>query len=310
MLEKKFKNVDLGIEITSFIDKKLRVWFKAKEVAQILGYKDTNQAVRKHVSENHERNFLLTLPVESTGQQNYIKPKCSPVESTGQQNDTRAKYCIFLDEPGFYELVFKSRLPSAKIFREWVFSKVLPSLRKYGYYKIIDSKIKQRVLIDGKQYYKHPVFTNYAASKNGKVINAKTGRSIKMGNCGGYLHFTIYDKKLEKRINYYQHRFVFEVFKGPIPKCLEVDHINNDKTDNRIKNLQLLNPKQNIRKSKNKPIISTCIETGKEKRFKSFKKASIELGVCHGSISNICRKIRKTATSKKDGKKYTFRYLD
>ena len=146
MLDKTFKNVDLGIEITSFIDKKLRVWFKAKEVAQILGYKDTNQAVRKHVSENHKRTFLLTFPVESTGQQNCIKPKCSPVESTGQQNDTRAKYCIFLDEPGFYELVFKSRLPSAKIFREWVFSKVLPSLRKYGYYKIIDSKIKQRVL--------------------------------------------------------------------------------------------------------------------------------------------------------------------
>ena len=227
-----------------------------------------------------------------------------PVDSTG------CSMTYFLDEAGFYELVFKSRLPSARMFREWVFSKVLPSIRKYGYYRIIDSRIKQRVIIDGKKYYKHPVFSNYASSKNGKVINAKTGRTIKMGNCGGYLHFTIYDKKLEKRINYYQHRFVFEVFKGPIPKCLEVDHINNYKADNRIKNLQLLNPKQNIRKSKNKPIISTCIETGKEKRFKSFKKASIELGVCHVSISNMCRKIRKTANSKKDGKKYTFRYLD
>ena len=92
------------------------------------------------------------------------------------------------------------------------------------------------------------------------------------------------------------------MFKGPIPKCLEVDHINNDKTDNRIKNLQLLNPKQNIRKSKNKPIISTCIETGKEKRFKSFKKASIELGVCHVSISNICRKYVKQLHLRKMGK--------
>ena len=222
-----------------------------------------------------------------------------PPETGGQ---VQGRWIIFVDEPGFYELVFKSRLPSARIFREWVFTKVLPSIRKYGYYKIIDSRIKQRVIFDGKKYYKHQVFSKYAASKNGKVINAKTGRTIKMGNCGGYLHFTIYDKKLEKRINYYQHRFVFEVFKGPIPKCLEVDHINNYKADNRIKNLQLLNPKQNIRKSKNKPIISTCIETGKEKRFKSFKKASIELGVCHVSISNICRKKHKTATSKKDGK--------
>ena len=286
MIEKFFINNQLGIKFNSYIDEKLRVWFKAKEVAQILGYKNTEKAIKSHVSENHKRTFLF----------------CCPCETHGQQIDTRGKYCLFVDEPGFYELVFKSRLPSARIFREWVFTKVLPSIRKYGYYKIIDSRIKQRVIFDGKKYYKHQVFSKYAASKNGKVINAKTGRTIKMGNCGGYLHFTIYDKKLEKRINYYQHRFVFEVFKGPIPKFLEVDHINNIKTDNRIKNLQLLSPIQNIRKSLGKPIISTCIETGKEKRFKSFKKASIELGVCHVSISNICRKKHKTATSKKDGK--------
>ena len=317
-MEKVFNNRNLGIKFNSYIDKKLRVWFKAKEVAQILGYKNTEHAIKRHVSENHKKTFLLSCPPETGGQEIKCCPpetggqqiKCCPPETGGQQNDTRGKYCIFIDEPGFYELVFRSRLPSARIFREWVFTKVLPSIRKYGYYKIIDSRIKQRVIFEGKKYYKHPMFSNYAASKNGKVINAKTGRTIKMGNCGGYLHFTIYDKKLDKRINYYQHRFVFEVFKGPIPKCLEVDHINNYKADNRIKNLQLLNHKQNIRKSKNKPIISACIETGKEKRFKSFKKASIELGVCHVSISNICRKICKTATSKKDGKKYSFRYLN
>ena len=67
----------------------------------------------------------------------------------GQQNDTRGKYCIFIDEAGFYELVFRSRLPTAKMFREWVFSNVLPSIRKYGYYRTIDLKIKQRVIIEG-----------------------------------------------------------------------------------------------------------------------------------------------------------------
>ena len=50
MLEKSFKNEELGVEITSFIDKKLIVWFKAKEVAQILGYKKTRNAIEKHVS--------------------------------------------------------------------------------------------------------------------------------------------------------------------------------------------------------------------------------------------------------------------
>ena len=90
----------------------------------------------------------------------------------------------FLDEAGFYELVFKSRLPSAKIFRKWVFTKVLPSIRKYGYCRKIDSKRKQSVKVEGKKYFIHPAFTNYAASRNGEVINVKTGRNIKMSKSG------------------------------------------------------------------------------------------------------------------------------
>ena len=41
---------------------------------------------------------------------------------------------------------------------------------------MIDSRIKQRVIIEGVKYYKHNFFTNYAASKDGEVINVKTGR--------------------------------------------------------------------------------------------------------------------------------------
>ena len=79
-----------------------------------------------------------------------------------------------------------------------------------------------------------------------------------------------------------------------------------------MKNLQLLTHKQNIEKTKNKAIISTCIKDGKERRFISIKKAAIELNISAGNISNICckRKSYKTATSKKDKQKYTFRYLD
>ena len=81
------------------------------------------------------------------------------------------------------------------------------------------------------------------------------------------------------------------------------------KSDNRIKNLQLLTHKQNVEKSKNKAIISNCIKDGKERRFISIKKASIELDISAAHISNICRKKSKSATSKKDNHKYTFRYL-
>ena len=294
-LEKVFINKNLGIKFNSYIDNKLRVWFQAKQIASILGYSDTNQAIRKHVSENHKRTFLF----------------CSPVETTGQQIDTRGKYCLFVDEAGFYELVFSSRLPAAKFFREWVFAKVLPSIRKYGYYKLGDKRIKQRVIIDGVKYYKHPVFSNYAARKNGDILSLKNKKIIKMGKSSGYLNFTIYNEKLEKRINYLQHRFVYEVFRGPIPRRFEIDHINEIKTDNRLKNLQLLTHKQNAEKSNNKAIISINIKDGKERRFISIKKAAKELDINSTYISNICckRKSYKSATSKKDNQKYTFRYL-
>ena len=284
-LEKVFINRNLGIKFNSYIDHKLRVQFKAKEVATILGYKNTEKAIKSHVSENHKRKILLNQPCDSHG--------CSMT--------------YFIDEAGFYELVFRSRLPTAKFFREWVFSKVLPSIRKYGYYKFRDTKIKQRVIIDGKKYYKHPVFTNYAARKNGEVINVKNEKIIKMIKFNGYLYFGLSDEKLEKNKNYYQHRFVYEVFRGVIPNCFEIDHINEIKSDNRLKNLQLLTHKQNVEKSN---IINICISIWKERRFISIKKASIELDISASNISQVCRKKRKFLTSNKNGNKYIFRYLD
>ena len=159
------------------------------------------------------------------------------------------------------------------------------------------------------------MFSNYAANKNGEVINVKTGRNMKMNKVGsGYLQFTICNKKLEKRKNYYQHRFVFEVFKGPIPRFFEIDHRNSIKTDNRIKNLQLLTHKQNIGKSHNynKPIISINNKNGEKRRFFSIQEAAIELNIYASKVSSICcqRKSHKTSTSKKDGCKYTFKFLD
>ena len=118
----------------------------------------------------------------------------------------------------------------------------------------------------------------------------------------GYLKFVIYNKKIEKPLNYKQHRFVYEVFKGAIPSCHEVDHRNNIKTDNRIKNLQLLTKKQNLQKSLSKPIISINVGNGKEKKYFSIKLASIDLDINFSHISKICRKKCKTATLKKDGK--------
>ena len=310
LIEKKFINEELGIEFESYIDEECCVWFKAKQVAQILGYKNTEKAIKRHVSENHKRTFLFFHPRVSRGRK---IDTCCQYKTHGQQIDTRGKYCIFVDEPGLYELVFSSKLPKAKLFREWIFTKVLPSLRKYSYFNMFKSKIKKRVVINGVKFYKHDVFDNYAASKDGVVINLKTKRIIKMcKKNSGYLFFSIYNKNLKKTKSYFQHRFVYEVFNGKIPPHLEIDHINGDKTDNQKLNLQLLTHQKNVEKSISKPIISINIETGEKRRFDSIKKASIELDINKATISNICckRKSFKTAKSKKDGCKYIFKFLD
>ena len=273
IIEKKFFSDRLEIVLSSFIDNKQNVWFKGKDVAQILGYRDTKKAIKQHVS---EENKIIQLISSKAGgyvsppqvQQNETKGQKAGVDVSPPQVQ-QGRWYTFINEPGFYELVFSSKLKAAKKFRHWVFTTVLPSIRKYGYYKLFkdETRANQRVIIGGK----HPVFSNYAASKNGEMVNVKTGKIKKMTNNGfGYLFFTLYDKKLEKPKNYRQHRFVYEVFKGVIPRCLEIDHINNIKTDNRIKNLQIISHKKNVGKSKNKSIISINIKTCEKKRIRFY----------------------------------------
>ena len=119
ILEKSFINYQFGIKLNSYVDDQCNIWFQAKQVAQILGYKKTEDAIKRHISET-----------------NKIK-KVHPRETRG------CTFSYYLNEAGFYELVFRSRLPAAKIFREWVFSKVLPSIRKFGYFNMFKSKIKK-----------------------------------------------------------------------------------------------------------------------------------------------------------------------
>ena len=168
---------------------------------------------------------------------------------------------------------------------------------------------RQRVLIDGKKYYQHPVFSNYAASKDGEIINVKTQRIMKMNKkINGYYMFDVFDKNLEKPKTCCQHRFVYEAVRGVIPEGFEIDHINEVKSDNGIKNLQLLTHQQNVEKSNNKPIVSFNIETSEKKIFLSIKKASIELNINHSNISAICQKynIIKQQKGKNNGNRYTF----
>ena len=160
MLEKAFKNEELGIELTSYIDKQQNVFFLGKDVTKILGYKDSVNALKRHVSE--ENKMLRFMQVKFMGgvsppkqndrgrvsrpQQNDNRGRETRLQQNNRggdtppkQNDNRGKYYTIINEPGFYELVFGSKLEFAKKFRKWVFNTVLPSIRKYGYFKKFDN---------------------------------------------------------------------------------------------------------------------------------------------------------------------------
>ena len=110
LIEKQFENKSLNLTIVSYIDNKQNVYFKGKDIALALGYVDTDQAIRTHVDDYDKKN----LPVEATDQ---------------------VRHQIFINESGLYSIIFGSKLESAKKFKRWVMTEILPSIRKYGYYR-------------------------------------------------------------------------------------------------------------------------------------------------------------------------------
>ena len=122
MLEKTFKNEELGIKLTSFIDNQQNTWFLGKEVAESLGYSNVRKAIWNHVDSEDKK--LICWRTQN---------------GDGSNSDLRGKYYTFINESGFYSLVLSSKLETTKRFKHWITSEVLPSLRKFGYYKLFDN---------------------------------------------------------------------------------------------------------------------------------------------------------------------------
>ena len=169
---------------------------------------------------------------------------------------------------------------------------------------------REYVKYQGIKFFFHPFSKYYLASKSGQILSLKWNkrRILKLNNnCWGYLVFNFYENN--KKRQYFVHRFVYECFNGEIPKGKETDHIDGDKKNNLISNLQLLTKKENIRKSKCKKVKSFDIETKEEKIFDSLSQAAEFHQIYFSTVSAICRKINKTCKSKKDGKRYQFFYF-
>lgn len=107
-----FKNPEFG-EIRT-IEKNGEPWFVGKDVAAALGYERPTKAILDHVDDEDKDE----VPIQ---------------DSIGRSQNTP-----IINESGLYSLVLSSKLPTAKKFKRWITSEVIPSIRKHGAYMTPD----------------------------------------------------------------------------------------------------------------------------------------------------------------------------
>lgn len=116
-----FENEDFGSVRTLTIDGE--PWMLGKDIADILGYTNTAKAIRDHVDDEDKLTERIVL--------------------SGQYRSA-----VFINESGLYSLVLLSKLPSAKRFRRWVTSEVLPAIRKTGSYSTEEKLRNSNALLE------------------------------------------------------------------------------------------------------------------------------------------------------------------
>lgn len=117
------------MEVFKFEDKRLRTvtienqpYFIGKDVTEILGYQNNSRDINRHVDKEDRQNYRNS--------------------SFGNRGVT------VINESGLYSLILGSKLPSAKKFKRWVTSEVLPTIRKHGAY--MTDEMIEKVLTDPK----------------------------------------------------------------------------------------------------------------------------------------------------------------
>ena len=103
---KVFQNEEFGAVRTMTINGE--PYFVGKDVADILGYSNSRKALIDHVDEEDKNTVTIRDGIPGNPNQ------------------------VVINESGLYSLILSSKLPTAKRFKRWVTSEVLPSIRKHG----------------------------------------------------------------------------------------------------------------------------------------------------------------------------------
>ena len=182
------------------------------------------------------------------------------------------------------------------------------------------------ITINNCVYSVHPIYNLNAASQDGNIINI-IKRVPHKGNKknNGYIMCVVRKHGQSGQKTYHVHRFVWECFNNVIPEGKVIDHINNNKEDNRLCNLQLITQKQNCKKSakerdytfaaKNhenrKCVKAINKDTNEVTYYYSMSAVQQHLGINAGIVKMVAEGLNncKSGFSKKDGHSYTFEYI-
>jgi prophage antirepressor-like protein len=115
----KFQDFPINILLLKNVD-----WFVAKEIANLLDYKDTDGAIRKHCKRAVSTVDLIS-PADLTG-----------LDFSKITTPNNYKSIKLIPESDVWRLIIKSRLPEAEKIEEWIMEEVLPSIRKTGSYSL------------------------------------------------------------------------------------------------------------------------------------------------------------------------------
>ena len=123
-----FENSEFGKVRTLEIDNE--PWFVGKDVAEILGYSQPSVAIFKRVDSDDKGVSKMETP-------------------GGEQS------VVIINESGLYSLILSSKIPTAKRFKRWVTSEVLPTIRKTGSYSVIPKDYPSALRALADQYEKN-----------------------------------------------------------------------------------------------------------------------------------------------------------
>ena len=129
--------------------------------------------------------------------------------------------------------------------------------------------ISKQLVIGRRVYQIHPIYDLYAASRDGKIIHIVKQDPISGSrNHNGYIQCCVrrYGGKNQKTYRVY--RFVWECFHGIIPDGKGIDHINNNKEENRLCNLQVVTQQENCKKSAKNRDYSFAVNNHKKQKVR------------------------------------------